>query len=520
MNKIEQLKTTEDVLGVIARLPHYAAQGWESIPEEDIHRLKWYGVFLRNPTPGKFMLRVRIPGGELRPVHIQTLATIAETYGNSIVDVTTRQQIQLRHLDIASIPHIFDVLRAVGLTSLQTGMDTVRNILTCPIAGLNPTEHLDPTSLVHTLTQTVLHNPQYTNLPRKMNVAITGCLQNCLHLETQDLAFVPAQYNLDHGDALNGYNVLVGGKLGSGGYRIASPLNIFVTTDEVVSLFEAVIAVYRDHGFRDNRNQSRLSFLIDSWGEDRFRQAVERTANRTFRREGRDLRTKQQTDHIGVFRQRQSGLNYAGIKLVVGRTTSKELRQIADLATRYGTGELRLTPHQSVIIPNIPDAKIGDFDVECGKGTLTYNPSSIYRGLVSCVGSDYCNLAVIETKRTAVEIAKQLDQRLPVTMKPITMHWSGCPAGCGNHLVADVGLLGKKIKHNGVVVDAVDVFVGGKSGPDPKLALKVLEDVPCHQLSDVLSQILPYHTRDKMHRTRSASISKSALTPASTPQRQ
>ena len=221
MNKIEALKMERNGLMVRDMIAHYAQCGWEAISEDDIQRLKWYGLFLRNPTPGRFMLRVRLPGGRTTSAQLETLAEIALQYGNGVVDVTTRQQVQLRHLTIEQIPAVFAKLSDAGLTSLQTGMDTVRNIMTCPVAGLNPNELLDGTDIVRAINEEVLDNAAYTNLPRKCNIAVTGCPDNCLHTETQDIALVPAYHDLGH-DKCYGYNVLVGGKLGSGGYRIAS----------------------------------------------------------------------------------------------------------------------------------------------------------------------------------------------------------------------------------------------------------------------------------------------------------
>jgi ferredoxin-nitrite reductase len=217
---------------------------------------------------------------------------------------------------------------------------------------------------------------------------------------------------------------------------------------------------------------------------------------------GIDARNTGEQDHVGIYRQRQPGMNYVGLKVHVGRIKGEALTRIAGLAERYGNGELRLSPGQAVIIPNVSDRKLGALADEPLLKEFAYNPSPLYRGLVSCVGSDYCNLAVIETKSRAVDVARELAPRLNQTMRPITMHWSGCPAGCGNHLVADVGLLGKKIKVNGNVVDGVDVYVGGRSGPDPKPALKILEDVPCDRLPTLLEHVLPYHTRERMHRVR------------------
>lgn len=507
MNKIEVIKTECDGLAVVDMIAQYAKSGWESISEADVQRLKWYGLFLRNPTPGFFMIRVRIPGGKTGSYQLRVLADIAGTYGNGVLDLTTRQQIQLRQIRIEDVLAVFARMEEVGLTSLQTGMDNVRGVMTCPVAGMNPDEVSDATPIVRAITEEILGNRDYTNLPRKFNVAVTGCPNNCLHMETQDLALVPAYHDGGHGRRI-GYNVLAGGKLGSGGYRIATPLDIFVTESEALDVSRAVIQIFRDHGSRENRTQARLAFLVDEWGEDRFRQEVETRLGRTLSPAGVDMRKPAEKSHVGIYRQKQPGMNYVGLKVLVGRIQHGDLVKIAALAEKYGTGEIRISPTQALIIPNVSDRKIGDLDREPLVRQFAYNPSPLYAGLVSCVGNDYCNLAVIETKSRAVETAKALEVRLGSTLKPITMHWSGCPAACGNHLVADVGLLGKKAKVDGKIVDAVDIFVGGRSGPDSKLAIKIMEDVPCNKLPMVLEGLVPYHTREKMHRVRGAAVKK------------
>jgi ferredoxin-nitrite reductase len=507
MNKIEELKQERDGLDVKDMIASYAKTGWESIAEADIQRLKWYGLFLRNPTPGFFMIRVRIPGGKTGSYQLRALADIAGTHGNGILDLTTRQQVQLRQIRIEDVPIVFAKMEEVGLTSLQTGMDNVRGVMTCPVAGLSPDEILDATQLVRAITEEILDNREYSNLPRKFNVAVTGCPDNCLHMETQDLACVPA-YRDDGGSKRVGYNVLAGGKLGSGGYRIATPLDIFVTQAEALDVCRAIIQIFRDHGFRENRTQARLAFLLDEWGEERFRHEVATRTGKILAPAGIDARKPAEKSHVGIYRQKQSGMNYVGFKVLVGRIQHGDLIKVTALAEKYGTGEIRISPAQALIIPNVSDRKIGDLDREPLVKQFAYNPSPLYKGLVSCVGNDYCNLAVIETKRQAVKTANALETRLGTSLKPITMHWSGCPAGCGNHLVADVGLLGKKAKMEGKVVDAVDIFVGGRSGPDPKPAIKIMEDVPCDKLPAVLEGLVPYHTREKMHRVRGSTTKK------------
>ena len=505
MNKVEVYKTEKDGLDIHESINRFAKEGWESISEEDIQRLKWYGLFLRNPTPGYFMLRIRIAGGRTTSTQVRVLAEVSKMFGNGVIDLTTRQQIQLRQLTIADIPEVFRRMEEVGLWSIQTGMDNVRNIMTCPVSGLTSSEHIGTSSLVRALTEEIVGNRAYSNLPRKFNMAITGCLENCLHLESQDLAFIPATVNPGGGDEV-GFNVLVGGKLGSGGYRIASSLDMFVKPSEVVKVTCAILSVYRDHGFRDSRQTARLAFLLDAWGEERFRTEVENRLGRPYPRAGIDARKKYVNDHMGIYRQVSTGMNYVGLKIPVGRMTADDLFMLASLAETYGAGDLRLTHNQAMVIPNVPDQKIGDLTEEEILKRFVYNPSPIQKGLVSCVGNDYCNLAVIETKSRAVETAKKIEAQIGIDLKPITMHWSGCPASCGNHLVADIGLIGKKVKLKGEIIEAVDVYVGGRTGPDPKQSTKLLEDVPCDVLPEVLSGILPYHARQKMHQNKTRKV--------------
>jgi len=502
MNKVEILKAEKNVLDVKNDLARFAREGWESISEDDVQRLKWYGLFLRKPTPGFFMLRVRIPNGFATADQLRVLSLISTQFGNEVIDITTRQQFQIRHLRIEDIATVFEALESVGLTSLQTGIDNVRNIMGCPVAGLHPKEIIDASPWVQALNQHILNNPEFVNLPRKFNVAITGCPDNCLHSETQDLALIPAVKTIAGREHI-GFNILAGGKLGSGGYRIATPLNIFVHPEEVVEVCAEIILLYRDHGCRDSRTQNRLAFLLDEWGEERFREELVLRLKRPLEGAGQDKRLNEIKDHLGIFRQKKSRMNFIGLKVIVGRIQAEELFQVADLAHRYGNGEIRISPHQALIIPHVTDKGLGDFIEEPALKNLLYAPSAIQKNLVSCVGKDYCHLAAIETKGQAVEVARQVEDRLDLEkVGPISMHWSGCPAGCGNHLVADIGFLGKKAKVNGDIVDAVDIFVGGRAGPHPKQAVKILENVPCDQLPQVLENIIPYHTRTKMHPIR------------------
>jgi len=494
MNKIEEYKREKDGLDVLQDVPRYATEGWEAITEGDRERLKWTGVFFRRQTPGHFMMRIRIPNGITNAAQLRTIAEISDKFGKGFADITTRQQIQLRWFKIEHVPEIWERLKAVGLITLQTGMDNIRNVVGCPVAGLTPGELFDASPAVRDFTQIFVGNKEYTNLPRKFNVAITGCKENCTHAESQDIALTPATKEIE-GSEIKGFNVAIGGKMGSGGYRIASPLNLFARPEEAAELCSQIVLIFRDHGFRESRTKARLAFLVEDWGVEKFRRELERRADRPLLQAGKDERLgHKHTDHVGIFRQQQAGLNYVGLAIPVGRISAEQLFGVTRLAQDYGSGEVRITTGQNLIIANVPDKKIGDLTVEPLLKELRYDPSEVMRALVSCTGMDYCHFALIETKELALKTARYLEEKLGKT-RPIRIHWSGCPAGCGNHAAADIGLLGKNIKVNGDVIDAVDVFVGGRSGPNAKPGTKLLEDLPCDELPQVLERLVPYLNR-------------------------
>ena len=489
-NKIERYKSEKDGLDIVQDLPRLAQDGWQAIEDGDRERLKWAGIFFRRQTPGRFMMRVRISSGQTNAAQIRAMGEITKDFGVGFVDITTRQQIQLRGYEIDQVEEIWRRLEAVGLVSLQTGMDNIRGVVGCPAAGLTRQELFDASPIAREFTDTFLGNKAFTNLPRKFNVAITGCTEHCTHAESQDLALIPAM-RMSHGTELRGFNVLVGGKMGSGGYRVASPLDVFVQQSEAAAVCGHITEIFRDHGSRATRTKARLSFLVDAWGVAKFRAELQRRVGRTLPPAGKDMRGSATTDHLGVVAQKQPGLNYVGLAVPVGRVTVDQLFSLARIADDYGSGEVRITAAQNLIIPNVPDDRLRALLAEPLLSELSPDPSGAMRGLVSCTGIDYCHFALIETKELALKTARELEERLPRN-KRLTMHWSGCPAGCGNHAAADIGLLGKNVRIDGQIVDAVDIFVGGKSGPDARAGTKILEDVPCDVLPDVLERLIPY----------------------------
>lgn len=502
-NKIEILKDEKPGLEALPDILRLAeGNRWQEMTEAEKQRAKWYGLFFRQPTPGHFMLRLRLEAGQTNARQLRTIAELSDQYGKGFCDLTTRQQIQLRWFTLANLPEIWERLEEVGLHSKQTGMDNVRGICGCPVAGVTPHELLDATSVIREFNEILIDNPEFTNLPRKFNVTITGCLENCCHTETQDIALVPAFRELE-GKQVNGFNVLVGGKQGSGGYRPASPLDVFSPPEEAARLCAEITRIFRDHGSRATRNRARLAFLIDERGPQWFRHELQERWGKPLLKAGQDLRKKHHVDHLGIHPQKRKAtdegpaLFFAGFLCPVGRITTPQLRQIADLAERYGNGDVRITVAQNLVIPNIPEEKIGALSEEPLFKELPFDPSPVLRGLVACTGTDYCGMALIDTKSYAVEVARELEKRTAgKKVQPLSIHWSGCPAGCGLHQVATIGLQGCRSRVNGTVVDAAHVCVKGRSGPNPVVATDLLYDLPIDKMADALEPLVLHLPRD------------------------
>lgn len=493
-NPIEKYKAEKDGLDILQEIERIVDGGYANIAPGDVERLKWIGTFLRKRTPGFFMMRIRITGGRASAKQLHTLAQISERLGNEVLDVTTRQQIELRAIKIESVPQILQELKEVDLTSLQTGMDNIRGVNSCPLSGLTVNELLDAYPYTLEFTKIFLKNKEYTNLPRKMNVTITGCLENCTHPESQDIALVPATKEMD-GSEQKGFNVFVGGKMGSGGFYNAKNLDVFVPPDQAADLCGEIPLIFRDHGFRTERTKCRLAFLLDAWGAEKFRAELESRWFAKYSRKlfsaGKDQRKTFETDHLGVTPQKQPGLFAVGLSVPVGRISAKQLHEMARLSELYGSAEVRITPQQNMILANVPKQKLNDLLDEPLLTQLSPDPTPLFRGLVSCVGIDYCNLALIETKGIALRVVKELEKRLgKEVVENIKMRWSGCAAGCGNHHTADIGLQGIKANIEGKIVDAVHIFVGGKTGKDARPAEKIMELVPVEILPEVLEVII------------------------------
>ena len=492
LNKFEKFKAEKDGLAIKDELEHFAQIGWEAMDKTDLeHRLKWVGVFYRPVTPGKFMMRLRVPNGIISSEQMRVLGEIVQRYGDDgNADITTRQNLQLRGIRIEDIPDIFQRLKSVGMTSVQSGMDNVRNITGSPMAGLDADELIDTRELVQKVQDMITNygqgNYQFSNLPRKFNIAIEGGRDNSVHAEINDIAFVPA-----YKEEELGFNVVVGGFFSAKRCEAAIPMNVWVRPNqEVVDLCRGILEVYRDNGLRSNRQKSRLMWLIDEWGIEEFRTRVANHLGYPLATAAeKDAIDWEKRDHLGVFPQKQEGLSYIGLCVPVGRLFADDMLDLARIAEVYGSGELRLTVEQNVIIPNIAAENMPTLLTEPLLAKFTPNPTPLQRALVSCTGAQFCNFALIETKNKAVDLIRQLDAELNIP-RGVRMHWTGCPNSCGQPQVADIGLMGTKARKDGKTVEGVDLYMGGKVGKDAHLGSCVQKGIPCEDLKSVLTSIL------------------------------
>ncbi len=496
INKIEKIKQAKHGLDVKEEIEKFAEIGWEAMDEDDlVHRLKWLGVFHRPVTPGQFMLRLRTPNGILSSEQLRAFADIIQRYGDDgAADITTRQNIQLRGIHIEDVPEIFAKLDTVGMTSIQSGMDNVRNLTGSPVAGIDPEEYFDTRELNYKLQDLITNNGKgnykLSDLPRKFNIAIDGAPDNSIHAELNDIAFIPA-----FKDGEFGFNVLVGGFLSAQRCAEAIPMGVWVNAnDEVVELGLAILKVYTENGLteglRANRGKSRLMWLIDTWGIEKFRDEIATELGYELKSAAtKHAMTMDKRDHLGVYPQIQDGYSYVGIHVPVGHLQAEDLFEVARLAEVYGTSEIRATVEQNFIIPHVANDKIEALLAEPLLERFTIAPNTLNRSLISCTGSRYCNFALIETKQRAEKLARELDAELNIPDR-VRIHWTGCPNSCGQAQAGDIGLMGTKAKKDGKVTEGVKLFTGGKVGKEASLGTLKEKSIACDDLKPILKDLL------------------------------
>ncbi|HYM31973.1 MAG TPA: NirA family protein [Candidatus Cybelea sp.] len=458
----------------------------------DVFLHKFHGLFYVAPAENAFMCRLRIPNGILSAAQLRGLAEIAEIYCGGFADVTTRANLQLRGIQP---PHAQSVLMAIdelGLTSRGAGADNIRNITGSPTAGIDAQELIDTRPLCRALHHYILNHRELYGLPRKFNIAFDGGGKVSVLADTNDIGF--AAVRIGAGKSVEPgvyFRVGLGGITGHGDF--ARDCGILLKPEECVRAAAAMVRVFIDHGDRTDRKKARLKYLLDKWGLDRFLAEAETHFGTPFRRVPVEECEKRGPEvkgaHIGVHGQKQQNLNYIGVVLPVGRIDAARMRGLSEVASRFGSGALRLTVWQNLLISDVPDERVGaalDAIAALGLGTVA---SGVRSGLVACTGNTGCKFALGDTKSHALTLADALEARVTLD-RPINIHLTGCPHSCAQHLIGDIGLLATKIDAGEESVDGYHISVGGSAGAERKLAREIYPAVPFPEVPKLVGSML------------------------------
>ncbi len=479
LNKNEENKRNDDGLNVRQRIIDiYSKNGFDSIDPADLRgRFRWYGLYTqRRPgiDGGKtavlepeelddryFMLRIRIDGGQLSNDQLRVIGYISRRYARGTADVTDRQNIQLHWVEIENVPDIWDALESVGLTTTEACGDTPRVMLGCPLAGIDAAEIIDATPEITAIGERYIGDPAYSNLPRKFKSSISGCAAQCAIHEINDIAFVGMVD--DNGET--GYDLWVGGGL-STNPMIGKRLGTFVRPGQVPEVWAGVAGLFRDYGYRRLRHRARIKFLVADWGPERFREVLEKEYLGYALPDGPAPTAPRGgvRDHVGVHPQRD-GNYYVGFAPTVGRLSADAIDVIAELAARYGSGRVRTTTEQKMVILDVPPGHADELVAELEAAGLPANPSTFRRHTMACTGIEFCKLAIVETKARAADLISELERRLPGFDAPVTINVNGCPNSCARIQTADIGLKGSLVTGpDGRQVEGFQIHLGGSLG--------------------------------------------------------
>lgn len=470
-NKIEDIKNLKKPMDAFTQIDTYAKEGYDSIPDEDKkYFLKCFGIYDKDSlTPKQFMMRVRVAGGHLNAMQATALGEIAQEYGKDYIDITTRAQIEFRYLNIEDIPAVLKKLESVELNSYQTGVDNFRNIVTDPFDADGFDNILPSFGLLKEIQNKFLFDPDWiSTLPRKFNTAITGSTANRCNIFGHDCCFVLAQK-----DGVYGYNMYLGGRVG----RIAKDADMFLSNqDEVLRAYGALIHIFKEYGFRDNRNKNRLHFLIEAVGMETVSSAIREYAKTDFQTSGETLTSMNAYDTQSGKIQLRDGT--FGVQIVVpsGIFSGTDMINVANLSKKYGNSQVRFSVEQNIYILGVKSPKELLEDEFFAKFKSVNTP--YFNNLIACAGTEHCSFGVIENKRDAIEMSEYLSQAVPLEAGKVRMYWSACVKGCGTHEIADIGFEGCKAKVNRVTEDGVHISLAGKVVSDGHNGYTVIKSAP------------------------------------------
>ncbi|MFJ8806157.1 sulfite reductase SirA [Streptomyces sp. NPDC102490] len=513
LNANEQTKKDDDGLNVRTRIETiYSKRGFDSIDPGDLRgRMRWWGLYTQRRQGidgGKtailepeelddryFMLRVRIDGGALTTAQLRVVGEISQEFARGTADITDRQNVQYHWIRIEDVPEIWNRLEAVGLSTVTACGDTPRVMIGSPVAGIAEDEIIDGTPALEEMKRRVLNNPAYSNLPRKFKTAISGSpVLDVVH-EINDVAFVGVEHP-EHGP---GFDLWVGGGL-STNPKLGVRLNAWVPIDDVPDVYEGVISIFRDYGYRRLRNRARLKFLVADWGAEKFRQVLEDEYLKRKLTDGPAPAepTSRWRDHIGVHRQKD-GRYYVGFAPRVGRVDGTILSKVADLAEAHGSGRVRTTVEQKMIVLDVEEGRVDSLVESLEALDLTARPSTFRRGTMACTGIEFCKLAIVETKARGASLIDELERRLPDFDEPLTINLNGCPNACARIQTADIGLKGQlMLDEHGEQVEGYQVHLGGALGLEAGFGRKVRGlKVTAQELPDYVERVLKRYRAER-----------------------
>jgi sulfite reductase beta subunit-like hemoprotein len=482
-NSVERIKRDKPPLGIREELPALIAAGYERMPEEDIVRLQWWGLYHDKPKIGTFMLRVKIPSGILQPGELRAIGEVSNTYGRGDAELTTRQCVQLHWLELSALPDVFADLEAAGITSAGGCGDTVRNITGCPVSGLAADELFDATPVVESATAEFYGNPAWANLPRKHKYSIASCADRCNAPEINCVSLVGVLH-----DGREGFAVQVGGGLASVP-RIARDLGVFVPVEGANEILGAVTTVWsEDLKYRMSRVKARLKFMVDDIGPEGMLERVEAKLGRTLERFTLPPVDVQPSAHIGVHAQKQEGLSYIGVPVQLGLTTGDQLIAVADLVESFG-GDIRLTRQQNLIVTGVSD--VAGTLAQLDALGLPLETNEIWANSIACTGEPHCNFSVGETKDRLRDLVDHLETTFGEQVSELRLHLDGCPHACAQHWVGDLGFQATTGKDaDGNRISAYDIFTRGSLGPVPQVGGSLFRRVASERLEGAVEGLV------------------------------
>ncbi len=504
--RVERLKREKNPWETLEELRGFARNGFPAIPPGWLGTyLRWWGVYTQGDGAGVvggqngegkalpyFMVRVRIPNGFLSASQLRAIADLSRRFGRGVADITVRQNIQLHWVTPEALPEVLETLELHGLSTQGACGDVVRNITGCPVAGVDADEICDPSPLALEASRLLAGNAEFYNLPRKFKVSLTGCRAWCSYPEINDVGLTAVTRNY-RGQVETGFSLRIGGGLSTDPH-LAVRLNAFVRWHQAVDVIRGVAQLFRQSAsLREHRERARLKFLFlrEGWTAERFQNELEYILGyRLDPAEGEHPPQDIHRDHVGIHAQKQEGLCFVGAAVLRGRVSWEQMRAAAELSERLASGELRTTAMQNLLIVNVPNQNADRLARELDAIGFPVQASPFVRGTIACSGTEFCKLAITETKSFSRWLTEELDERLPGFDQDLKLHVTGCPNSCGQHWIADVGLEGKKIKANGSFVDAYYFCVGGGVGAFQTIARPVGYRCAAKDVPDAIERLL------------------------------